>query len=103
MILSATPSHLENQHVWFRLGENVCFELRFLMLSSFNIKAESAWKDDFNNPNIKRETEDGVLKLWVREPTRMRGEQGAEKRTGLGHKRQLEDRCVALVDGSRES
>ncbi len=40
--------------------------------------------------NVVKEWEDGEQKVWVSEPTRIRGETGSERRTGISQKRGLE-------------
>ncbi len=43
---------------------------------------QAAWNAAMASPQVIKELEDGVKKLWVTEPTRMRGEKGVEKRVG---------------------
>ena len=47
-------------------------------------QANSQWEQDSRNPNKAGEIEDGEYKVFVREPTRIRGESGHEKRASVG-------------------
>jgi len=52
--------------------------------------AKQAWTDALDNSSVLREIEDGELKLWVKEPTRARGEVGMTKEARVSHKRALD-------------
>lgn len=55
-----------------------------------SVVPQDSWDAAFLS-NCLREHEEGTLKLWVKEPTRLRGESGVCKTVGLSVKRTLED------------